>query len=138
MDETYPTPHRFGVRRETATPGSEQIVTFRSPGLPSLMTSGTRARGSRPAAGGPPPLRPLHPPHLRWRIQGRNFSAYSPWRSHLPPARSSARRADLQKLRNPAKAPGCPDLFLLSEGNAADTSSELQFCVVAGVGFEPT
>jgi hypothetical protein len=102
------------------------------------MTSGTQARGPRPAAGGPLPLRPPHPRTCGGASRAANFSAYSPWRSHLPPARSSARRADLQKLRNPAKAPGCPDLFLLSEGNEASTSSELRFYWVAGVGFEPT
>jgi hypothetical protein len=91
------------------------------------MTSGTLARGSPPAVGGPLPLGPPHPPHLRRRIQGRKllrvFSVAQPSR----PGTLSARRADLQKLRSSAKAPGYPDLFLLSEGNEADTSSELRF-----------
>ena len=37
------------------------------------MTSGTRARGSPPAAGGPLPLGPPDPPHLRRRVQGRKL-----------------------------------------------------------------
>jgi hypothetical protein len=102
------------------------------------MTSGTP--GSRAPASGrrTAAFAAAAPRTCGGASRAANFSAYSPWRSHLPPARSSARWADLQKLRNPAKAPGCPDLFLLSEGNEADISSELRFYMVAGVGFEPT
>src|ERR1039457_1553609 len=111
-------------------------VPARGRGAPPAALCGG-ARGPPPAAGGPLPLRPPHPPHLRRRVQGRKllrvFSVAQPSR----PGALSVRRADLQKLRNPAKAPGCPDLFLLSEGNEAGTSSELRFYVVAGVGFEP-
>jgi len=54
------------------------------------------------------------------------------------PGALSARRADLQELRNPEKAPDYPDLFLLSEGNEVGASFDLRFYVVAGAGFEPT
>src|SRR6266536_5568933 len=102
------------------------------------MTSGTWARGSLRAAGGPLPLRPPHPPHLRRRVQGRKllriFSV-----ARLPRAgQGMDRHADLQELRSTAKASERADRSLVSEGNEAGPDSELQFYVVAGVGFEPT
>jgi hypothetical protein len=68
-----------------------------------MMTSGTRARGSLRATGGPLPLRPPHPPHLRRRVQGRKllrvFSA-----ARLPRAGlGMGRQADLQELRSRAR-----------------------------------
>jgi hypothetical protein len=102
------------------------------------MTSGTRARWSPPAAGGPLPLRPPHPPHLRRRVQGRKllriFSV-----ARLPRAgQGMDRHAGLQELRSTAKASERADRSLVSEGNETDPHSDLQFYVVAGVGFEPT
>ena len=48
------------------------------------------------------------------------------------------RHADLQELRSTAKASERADRFLVSEGNETGPDSDLQFYVVAGVGFEPT
>jgi hypothetical protein len=102
------------------------------------MISGTRARGSPSAAGGPLPLLPPHLPHLRRRVQDRKrlrvFSVVRLSRA----GKGMDRHADLQELRSTWKASGRTDLSLLSEGNEASTSSELRFYVVAGVGFEPT
>jgi hypothetical protein len=102
------------------------------------MTSGALARGSQPTVGGPMPLWAPHPLHLRQRVQGRKLLRVFSVAQASRRGALLARRADLQKLRNPAKAPGCPDHFLLSEGNEADTSFDLRLYVVAGVGFEPT
>ena len=95
------------------TLGSEQIVTFRSR---VAFPDDYRLTGSRVprAAGGPLPLQPPHPPHLRRRVQGRKLLRVFSVAQASRPGALLARRADLQKLRNPAKAPGCPDLFLLS------------------------
>ena len=102
------------------------------------MISGTRARGSPSAAGGPLPLLPPHPPHLRRRVQGRErLRVFSVARLSRA-GQGVDRLADLQELRSMWEASGRPDLSLLSEGNEVSTSSELRFYVVAGVGFEPT
>ena len=67
-----------------------------------------------------------------------NLSAYSPWRGRLTPAMAGAQPGDLQKPRKRwERRRSCGPLPMRAP-NEADSRSDLQIYVVAGVGFEPT
>jgi hypothetical protein len=117
---------------------------------PTMCSSARRCRfpvsqqRGRPLAATVPVTLPAGSParaisHIARRSAGLKTSpAYSPWRRHLTPATARARPGDLQKPRNAANADGLADRSLCGPGNEADSRSDLQLCMVAGAGFEPT
>jgi hypothetical protein len=86
-----------------------------------------------------------HPGNLVWRTTRRAghaeglkllrvFAVAPPSR----PAGATAQRADLQESGGTANADGVADRSLSGRRDDAETGSDQRFCVVAGVGFEPT
>jgi hypothetical protein len=78
------------------------------------MTAGSRVPR---AAGGPLPLQPPHPPHLRRRVQGRKLLRVFSVARLSRAGQGMDRHADLQELRSTAHASGRADHSQVSEGN---------------------
>jgi hypothetical protein len=77
---------------------------------------------------------PISPGVLRLE----NFSAYSPWRRHPTRPRREPSRVTCRNRATPGTPTVLRTASLRWHGNEADSRSDLQLYVVAGVGFEPT